>query len=76
MAKPKLVQYASGAFSCTTGTHNCLVETLRTLSTETSTASSQDLDNLASTFNLTVDKGNAAALVSFVVFDAIADTKF
>ena len=35
----------------------------------------QDLDKLASKFKLAEDKGNAAALVSFLVFDAIADTK-
>jgi hypothetical protein len=45
----KPVQYASGAFSCTTGTHNCLVETLRTLSTETSTATSRPLNKTSIT---------------------------
>jgi hypothetical protein len=30
---------------------------------------------LAFKFKLAVDKGNAAALVSFLVFDAVADTK-
>jgi len=35
----------------------------------------QDRDKLVSKFKLAVDKGNAAALVSFLVFDAIADTK-
>ena len=35
----------------------------------------QDRDKLAFKFKLAVDKGNAAALVSFLVFDAIADTK-
>jgi hypothetical protein len=35
----------------------------------------RDLDKLASKFKLAVDKGNTAALVSFLVFDAIADTK-
>jgi len=35
----------------------------------------QDRDKLASKFKLAVDKGNVAALVSFLVFDAIADTK-
>src|SRR5437899_7871256 len=35
----------------------------------------QDLDKLASKFKLAVDKGNVAALVSFLVFNAIADTK-
>jgi hypothetical protein len=36
----------------------------------------QDLDNLAYKFEFAVNPDNAAALVRFYVFDAIADTKF
>jgi hypothetical protein len=36
----------------------------------------QDRDKFAFELKLAVDKGNAAAFVSFLVFDAIADTKF
>ena len=35
----------------------------------------QDRDKLAFKFKLAVDKGNVAALVSFLVLDPIADTK-
>jgi hypothetical protein len=63
----------------TTGTHACLRTTLRTLSARTVTASSPPSNKTAIAsrlkFKLAVDKGNAAALVSFLVFDAIADTK-
>jgi hypothetical protein len=35
----------------------------------------QDRDTFAFKFKLAVDKGNAAALASFLVFDAVTDTK-
>ena len=35
-----------------------------------------DRDKLVSKLERAVDKGNAAALVSFLVFDAVADVKF
>ena len=52
---------------------------MRTLSAGTASASSwaveQDRDELVSYLERAVDKGNAAALVRFLVFDAIADMK-
>jgi len=36
----------------------------------------KDRDNLVSKLERAVDKGNAAALVTFLVFDTVADVKF
>jgi hypothetical protein len=36
----------------------------------------KDRDKLVSKLERAVDKGNAAALVGFLVFDAVADVKF